>query len=205
MGKDIYKRMSELDSDWEGCKRCSLSETRLNVVSWRGSISAKIFAIGEAPGRHEDEQGLPFVGRAGTALEKILVSAKLGQYPNVFIANLVGCRPPGNRVPTKEEVKACRPRLDAMLEIVKPRVIVTLGSTAAFYVAKAKHVLKWQGEEVVVEMWLDGGIVKIPVIITFHPSYFLRTGDKKVNDAMVSAFLKARKISVVDKTKISLE
>ena len=108
------------------CQLCSLAETRKNSVPGFGKPDADIMLIGEGPGHHENEQGLPFVGAAGKLLDDLLASIELKR-EDVYITNVVKCRPPGNRDPQVEEIDACRPYLESQIELIDPRVIVTLG------------------------------------------------------------------------------
>src|SRR5262245_16113497 len=112
------------------CTRCGLCKTRNNVVFADGNPEAKLMIIGEGPGANEDEMGLPFVGRAGQLLDRILASVKIDRKRDTYICNVVKCRPPGNRVPTAEEAAACRPFLEAQIEFVNPRLILLAGATA---------------------------------------------------------------------------
>src|SRR3954469_18252031 len=111
-----------------GCEKCpQLAATRTTVVFGSGNADADLMFVGEAPGRHEDEQGLPFVGQAGKLLEKLLGEIGL-ERGDVFIANVLKCRPPGNRDPQPMEIEACRDYLDRQVELIEPRVICTLGN-----------------------------------------------------------------------------
>lgn len=110
-----------------GCTRCALAETRRNVVFGAGNADADLMLIGEAPGRDEDESGLPFVGRAGKLLDGLLAEAGLAR-SDVFIANVLKCRPPGNRDPAPIEIETCRPWLEEQIRLIEPRVIATLGN-----------------------------------------------------------------------------
>lgn len=112
-----------------GCPLCKLARTRTNAVPGEGQVSAKIMFIGEAPGRSEDEKGRPFVGSAGRILNELLIKAGI-ERSQVFITNVVKCRPPENRVPEEEEVIACRSYLERQISLIKPRVICVLGRTA---------------------------------------------------------------------------
>jgi len=116
------------------CQKCALARTRTHAVPGEGPEDAKIMFIGEAPGFHEDKQGRPFVGAAGQFLEQLLASINMRR-DQVVIANVIKCRPPGNREPLPDEIEACRPFLDRQLEIIKPKVIITLGrfSMARFF------------------------------------------------------------------------
>ena len=129
-----WASIDEVAADVMACPRCRLSETRTNAVPGDGSSSAAVMFIGEGPGQNEDQQGLPFVGRAGKLLDSLLADVPLKR-EDVFITNVVKCRPPGNRDPQPDEVEACLPYLQAQIALIRPRVIVTLGrhSMARFY------------------------------------------------------------------------
>lgn len=148
------------------CQKCRLATTRTNTVFGEGDIDAKIFFIGEGPGENEDLQGRPFCGRSGDLLTKMIGGMGL-QREQVFIANIVKCRPPQNREPAPEEVAACTPYLERQLEIVRPRVIVTLGRPAAHHMLQVKTpISKMRG------MWHEWRGIKL--MPTFHPAYILR-------------------------------
>jgi len=123
-----FKSMSlkELNNQILKCEKCALCETRKNVVPGEGSSNADIMFIGEGPGKNEDEQGIPFIGAAGKLLDKLIALIGLTR-EDIYIANVVKCRPPQNRDPLPEEVDACRPWLDQQIEIIKPKLIVLLG------------------------------------------------------------------------------
>jgi DNA polymerase len=116
------------------CQKCILSRSRRNAVPGEGPQGAQMMFIGEGPGFHEDQQGRPFVGPAGQFLEELLASIGFGR-EQVYICNVIKCRPPGNRDPLPEEIEACRPYLDRQLSLIKPKVVVTLGrfSMARFF------------------------------------------------------------------------
>jgi uracil-DNA glycosylase family 4 len=116
-----------------GCTRCGLHKTRTNAVFGEGSLDADIMLVGEAPGRNEDLQGRPFVGKAGKFLDELLESAGIDR-GNVYICNILKCRPPGNRNPKAEEIKACTPYLDRQIAFIRPRVICPMGNFAAGYI-----------------------------------------------------------------------
>lgn len=121
--------MSELEALYEEirrCQKCRLAKGRTLAVPGAGSPEAEIMFIGEAPGFHEDQQGLPFVGAAGQFLDKLLASINLSRQ-DVYIANVIKCRPPNNRDPQPDEIAACRPYLDKQIALIKPKMIVTLG------------------------------------------------------------------------------
>ena len=121
--------LEKIAANVRGCPLCKLARTRKNAVPGEGQISAKIMFIGEAPGRSEDEKGKPFVGAAGRILDDLLKKAGI-ERSQVFITNIVKCRPPNNRVPEEDELIACRPYLDRQIALIKPKVICILGRTA---------------------------------------------------------------------------
>ncbi|MBL8606657.1 MAG: uracil-DNA glycosylase, partial [Myxococcales bacterium] len=147
---------------------CELGKTRTNTVFSRGNPAAKLCFVGEAPGADEDEQGVPFVGRAGQLLDKMIGAMGLDPETDVYVCNIIKCRPPGNRRPTPEESAACIPYLHEQLAIVEPRVIVALGNTAVqTLLATSVGITKLRGQ------WkLYKGTT--PVMPTSHPSYLLR-------------------------------
>ena len=112
-----------------GCTRCRLAQGRTQVVFGAGSPAADLMFVGEAPGFHEDKQGIPFVGQAGKLLDKLLAGIGLGRQ-DVFVANVLKCRPPGNRDPQPDEIEACEPHLFRQIELIEPVVIATLGNFA---------------------------------------------------------------------------
>jgi len=154
------------------CYLCNLSKTRKNVVFGEGNPYAKLMFIGEGPGATEDEMGRPFVGRAGQLLTKMIENVLEIKRENVYIANIVKCRPPNNRVPTEEEAKTCMPYLLKQIEIINPKILVALGSTSYKYLTKdSTPISKIRGEIV---RYKD----KI-LIPTYHPSFLLRNPSKK--------------------------
>lgn len=159
--------LEELKGDVEKCRRCSLAESRSNIVFARGNPEAGLVFVGEAPGLEEDRQGLPFVGEAGRLLDRILFAMGLSG-EDVYICNLIKCRPPGNRNPDSEEVAACRPYLERQLGLLEPQVIVTLGRFAAQSLLGVQTpVSRLRGS------WHEyQGVAVLP---TFHPAYLLRT------------------------------
>ena len=129
MGAQKHDDSLEKIAAVRGCPLCKLSRSRKNAVPGEGQLSAKIMFIGEAPGRSEDEKGRPFVGAAGRILDELLKKAGI-ERSEVFITNIVKCRPPNNRVPKEDELTACRPYLDRQIALIKPKVICILGRTA---------------------------------------------------------------------------
>ena len=153
------------------CVRCKLHEHRNNIVFGEGNPKAKIVFIGEGPGADEDATGRPFVGRAGQLLDKIIQAIGLKR-EDVYISNVVKCRPPGNRTPERDEVATCEQFLFRQLALIRPRVIVALGSPAFQCLLRTKETItRARGE------WRDWNGIK--VMPTFHPAYLLRSPDKK--------------------------
>jgi DNA polymerase len=155
------------ENEVRGCTKCRLCETRTQTVFGEGDADAKIFFIGEGPGENEDLTGRPFVGRAGEMLNKWIAAMGLTR-EQVYIANIVKCRPPNNRVPAPDEVATCTPYLQRQLEIVRPQVIVTLGLPAAKYMLQSNLSMgKLRGQ------WHDWRGIKL--MPTYHPAYVLRS------------------------------
>ncbi|QQS16779.1 MAG: uracil-DNA glycosylase [Neisseriales bacterium] len=156
----------------ETCQRCHLAKTRLHTVFGRGSTKAKWLLVGEAPGKNEDEQGFAFVGRAGKLLDNMLKAIHLDSNTDVFMTNVLKCRPPGNRNPEENEVVACQDFLSMQIAKLKPSLIITLGRFAVQALLHSKEnisalrgkVHDYQG---------------IPLIVTFHPAYLLRNPPEK--------------------------
>jgi len=162
-----------------GCTRCPLSATRTQVVFGSGSGTADLMFVGEAPGFHEDKQGVPFVGAAGQLLGKLLECIGLTR-DDVFVANVLKCRPPGNRDPQPDEISACAPWLDRQLELIRPRVIVTLGNFATKLLLDTKAgITRLRGQQFPFER---AGIDAV-LIPTLHPSAVLRSGGKALAEA----------------------
>lgn len=162
--------MKTIEDEISVCTACQLSKTRTNTVPGEGNIHSLIMFVGEGPGEDEDLSGRPFVGRAGRLFDKILESAGLVR-SDFYIANVVKCRPPENRTPLKEEIKACSHFLMAQIALINPKIIVTLGATATnFFVNGAitesrGKFFDWKGE--------------IKIFPMFHPSYLLRNQSKE--------------------------
>ena len=159
--------LDELQQIVTACVKCRLAKSRTQVVYGVGSPNADLMFIGEAPGRDEDIQGKPFVGRAGQLLTDIIKAMKLTR-DDVYIANVIKCRPPENRNPEQDELDACRPHIRRQIEIIQPKVIVTLGRFALqSLLEKGYAVSSVRGQ------WLDYNGIK--VMPTYHPAYLLRT------------------------------
>lgn len=133
--EEKIKKMAEVKEEVRNCRKCELCKTRNEPVVGEGSLEAKVVFIGEGPGFNEDQTGRPFCGKAGDVLDKLLESIGL-ERGEIYITNVVKCRPPGNRDPKEEEIKACSRYLDRQIEIIKPKVIATLGRYSMAYVFK---------------------------------------------------------------------
>ena len=163
--------LGELEAIAVVCVKCKLSKSRTQVVYGVGNPNADLMFIGEAPGRDEDLKGEPFVGRAGQLLTDIIKAMKLTR-DDVYIANVIKCRPPENRNPEPDELEACRPYIQRQVEIIQPKVIVTLGRFALqSLTGKSYGISSARGN------WLDYNGVK--VMPTYHPAYLLRTPSAK--------------------------
>lgn len=164
---DPKETLEKLKKRIGNCKRCELCETRKNIVFGVGDPDARIFFVGEGPGEEEDIQGEPFVGRAGQLLTNIITGGMGLKREDVYIANIVKCRPPGNRNPKPAEAIECLPFLKAQIAAVNPEVIICLGKIAVLYLLqKAEPIGQLRGR------WTSYN--DIQVMPTFHPSYLLR-------------------------------
>jgi DNA polymerase len=168
-GEDVREASSEFEvlrAQAEACTKCRLAGTRTHVVFGVGNPNADLMFVGEAPGRDEDVQGEPFVGRAGQLLTDIIKAMKLTR-DQVYIANVIKCRPPENRNPEPDELDACRPFIRRQVELIQPKVIVTLGRFGLQSLTEKAY-----GISTVRGQWLDyNGIRLMP---TYHPAYLLR-------------------------------
>ena len=159
-------------SSIENCKKCNLGSTRNKFVFGSGDLCADLLLVGEAPGQEEDLQGEPFVGRAGKLLDKILKAIGYTRDTNIFITNIVKCRPPDNRDPLPSEIEDCSPYLNKQIELIKPKLIVALGKVAGKALLKKDILLK--------EMRNKTHYFKsIPLIVTYHPAALLRNPSLK--------------------------
>lgn len=158
-----------ISSKIESCMKCGLHETRTLAVPGEGSIDTPVMFVGEGPGADEDVSGRPFVGKAGELLTKILESVNLSRQ-DVYITNVVKCRPPKNRVPLSEERDACMPYLLSQIAIIKPQLIVPMGATALSFFLDNQEDIKITKERGKLMDW-HSGIKLFPI---FHPSYLLR-------------------------------
>ena len=165
----LNKILTKIEIELGNCQRCKLCEGRKNIVFGSGNPNADLVFVGEGPGADEDEQGLPFVGRAGKKLTEIIEKGmRLSRLEDTYICNIVKCRPPENRNPTKDEIDTCKPFLIKQLKSIKPKVIVTLGKPASSTLLQRDIMITkergyWQEFE------------GIPVMPTLHPAYLLRS------------------------------
>jgi uracil-DNA glycosylase len=171
----------KVPSDWEGlraavasCRRCRLCETRTQTVFGVGPLRAPLMVVGEAPGADEDAQGEPFVGRAGKLLDEMLRAIGRSRREDTYVANVVKCRPPGNREPAEDEAESCRAYLEQQLQLVQPRLIVALGRVAAQRLLVTDTPIgKMRGQTYA---WGPAGT---PLMVTYHPAYLLRNPAEK--------------------------
>lgn len=170
--------LAELRELMQGCTRCSLCETRTNLVFGDGDPHARILVVGEAPGKNEDLQGVPFVGAAGKFLDELLADAGLDR-KDIFIANVLKCRPPANRNPQPHEIEACAPFLRAQTKLINPDVIVTLGNFATQFILRTNvGITRLRGT-----VQKAGRFLVLP---TFHPAAAIY--DRSKRDVLISDF-----------------
>lgn len=168
----MYDNWEELESSIVNCKKCKLCQSRMNIVFGIGNKNADIMFVGEGPGADEDKQGIPFVGKAGQLMNKAFEGLGI-ERGNVYIANIVKCRPPSNRVPENDEAEACLNYLRNQVILVKPKIIVLLGSTAL------KNILgKEYGITSARGNWIERK--RILYMPTWHPAALLRDETKKI-------------------------
>lgn len=156
-----------LQEEVQQCTRCALAGSRHHVIFGEGNPHAPVMLIGEAPGREEDLQGRPFVGKSGQLLDKILDACGFDRINHVYISNIIKCRPPDNRIPTPQEAAICMPFLISQIDLIDPKILILLGSTALKYLMGSDHRitrehgtwLKWRGRK---------------TMAVFHPSALLR-------------------------------
>lgn len=179
--------LAEIEVEALTCQRCPLATTRTQVVFGSGDRAAELMFVGEAPGAEEDRQGLPFVGRSGKLLDR-LVWDELGlTRDDVFVANVVKCRPPGNRDPHPEEIASCRPYLEAQIELIDPKVIVTLGNFATkLLLETTEGITKVRGAA-----YDYRGRTLVP---TFHPSAVLQGGGGAAMAKMRADLVRAKQV-----------
>ncbi|HET9691276.1 MAG TPA: uracil-DNA glycosylase [Acidimicrobiales bacterium] len=180
--------LAGLAAEAAGCTRCALAATRTTVVFASGDPQADLMVVGEGPGRDEDLQGVPFVGRSGQLLDRLLAEEAGLRRDQVYVANVVKCRPPGNRDPLPDEIAACRPYLAGQVAVVRPRVVLTLGNfSTRTLLGTTLGVTKLRGTP---HPWGPEGTVVLP---TFHPAAALR-GGAGVLAQMRADFVRAKEL-----------
>jgi DNA polymerase len=179
LGNLSYK---ELEAKAQKCTKCVLSKTRTKVVFGHGPVPCDLMLIGEGPGEKEDLSGLPFVGRAGQLLTQILSSINIDREKDIYIANIVKCRPPENRAPQTEETEACYPYLEAQIKLINPKIILLAGAPSTKVVLKNEEpISKIRGQWFKLPCLPAGTAgTDINVMPIFHPSYLLRNQSKDV-------------------------
>lgn len=167
-----YASMEQMKAHCDRCFRCDLGNNRTNAVVGEGNLQADIMIVGEGPGQTEDETGRPFVGRSGELLDKILASVNLTRMNDVFICNVVKCRPPENREPTLQEAEACKGYLAEQIRMINPKIILLTGKTALRNLLGVKEgITKVRGQ------WIErDGRLYMPI---FHPAYLLRNQSRE--------------------------
>jgi DNA polymerase len=171
------KTLTELGAALARFEGCPLKSTAKNLCFYRGAEKARLMLIGEAPGREEDLEGKPFVGRAGQLLDKMLAAIGLGE-SDVHITNIVYWRPPGNRTPMPQEAEACRPFLERQIELVAPEIVLVLGGAAAKVILnETEGIMRLRGRWRNIE--IGPNKVNFRVMATLHPAYLLRTPASK--------------------------
>jgi DNA polymerase len=160
------ERLKKISDCINNCDKCDLCKTRIKTVPGQGNVMSRIFVIGEGPGKNEDEEGLPFVGKAGQLLTELFKESGISR-ENLFITNIVKCRPPNNRVPEEKEMNSCSSYLMEQISIINPKVILTLGASSSnFVLSSNEKISRIRGNPV--------SYGDISVLPTFHPSYLLR-------------------------------
>ncbi len=183
-----FASFEELERDALACRKCPLAEGRTQVVFGVGDPAADLIFVGEGPGEQEDRRGVPFVGRAGQLLTRLIEGIGL-ERSDVYIANVVKCRPPGNRDPLPDEIEACRPYLQEQLRFIDPAVVVTLGNFATKLLLDTKEgITKLRGREF---SFRDRAVL----IPTFHPSAVLRNGGPALAQARADFVLVKRALT----------
>ena len=168
----MYSTWEELESACRSCTKCDLCEGRTNVVVGMGNPNAKVMFVGEGPGEQEDLQGKPFVGRSGQLLDKMLDAVDLDRNKNIYIGNIVKCRPPKNRDPLPEEQEMCIDWLRSQFMLIRPKIIVCLGRIAAIRLIRPDfHIMKEHGE-----FFEKNGVL---MMATLHPAALLRNPNNK--------------------------
>jgi uracil-DNA glycosylase family 4 len=180
------------------CKKCPLSETRTNSVPGKGNFKADVMLIGEAPGRNEDKYGEPFVGAAGKRLEEALKKIKV-ERNDVYITNIVKCRPPSNRIPNDDEKEACQNYIKSEIEIIKPKIICVLGNTAFNSILGGGNITKFRGKIVRKEKQL--------YFLTIHPAATIYNQKliQVLEEDMKKLFLAVENLKKCEVIKVDIE
>jgi len=172
MGESVkHQDLEQLQAMIRVCQACSLCEQRTHAVAGEGSAKPSVLIVGEAPGEHEDIEGRPFVGRSGQLLDNMLQAIQLDRFEQVFITNMVKCRPPANRNPREDEISACSPYLLRQIELLRPTVVLAMGRFAAHALLSTKEPLQKLRLET---QAVTAGENPTPVVVTYHPAYLLR-------------------------------
>jgi len=171
--EDKLLSWESLQKEVANCKQCLLHQSRTQTVFGVGCQTADLLIVGEAPGFHEDQQGEPFVGRAGQLLNDMLLSIGLSRQ-KVYIANVLKCRPPNNRDPSPEEVATCTPFLEKQISLLKPKLILAVGRVAAHYLLKSNAPMRELRGQI-----FHFGEQTTPLVVTYHPAYLLRSPREK--------------------------
>ena len=187
----VISNLLQIRKDMGDCKRCGLCTTRTNIVFGEGNPFAEILFIGEGPGKNEDHSGRPFVGKAGELLDRGLQGAGLTR-DDVYITNIVKCRPPNNRDPSLEEIGACYGFLYGQIKAMRPKLVVTLGRLAASTILNrpvkiTKEHGKIQGE--------FPDIPNLPVFVILHPAYILRNRNTKIEESFFESIYETRRLA----------
>ncbi|MBN1787075.1 MAG: uracil-DNA glycosylase [Sedimentisphaerales bacterium] len=168
----VIAQFAQIAAEVNACRKCQLGNMRTNPVPGEGNLNADIVFVGEGPGADEDAQGRPFVGRAGKLLDKIIAAMGLKR-AEVYICNIIKCRPPGNRDPRPDEIISCLPFLKRQLELIKPKIIVTLGAPATRTLLETnKPIGQLRGK--FHDFYLEDFSAPIKLMPTYHPAYLLR-------------------------------
>ena len=172
----MYEDLEDIKQKCLTCQKCGLGKTRTNIVFSDGMPNPKLMLIGEAPGFYEDQQGKPFVGKAGQLLDRIFASVKLSRQKDVYICNTIKCRPPENRNPLPDEKSACWEYLKAQIDIIQPKIILLCGNVAVQSIlGDVGGITKIRGK------WFQGGenVHGAKLMPIFHPSYLLRNDSRE--------------------------
>ena len=193
----LLEAVNEHERVWSSCRECELCEGRTRVVGHRGH-PARIMLVGEAPGEREDREGRPFVGSSGKLLDELLHRAGM-ETTHVFMTNVVACRPPLNREPEREEMRACFRRIEGLVAIIRPRVLLLVGRVSANKLAGVQSITASRGQ-VMESIILDEEAGKlIPCVPTFHPSFLLRANDgaerRRLEENVVDDFRTAKAVA----------